>query len=44
MKLSISESEFFSSIKAGNVSAVKQALRPESYLVNFQDEIGKAPL
>ena len=44
MKLSINESEFFSSVRAGNVSAVIQALRPEPYLVNFQDEIGKTPL
>ena len=44
MKLSISESEFFSSVRAGDVSAVKQALRPEPYLVDFQDEIGKTPL
>lgn len=44
MKLSISESEFFSNIKAGDISAVKQALHPEPYLVNFQDKIGKTPL
>ena len=44
MKLSISESEFFSSVRAGDISAVKLALRPEPYLVNFQDAIGKTPL
>jgi ankyrin repeat protein len=44
MKLSISEREFFSSVIAGDVSAVTLALRPEPYLVDFQDEIGKTPL
>src|SRR6266508_1780947 len=44
MKLSISESEFFSSVRAGDVSAVTLALRSEPYLVDFQDEIGKTPL
>lgn len=44
MKLSVSESDFFSSVKAGDVFSVKQALRPEPYLTNFQDEIGKSPL
>jgi ankyrin repeat protein len=44
MKLSINESEFFSGVRADNVSAVIEALRPEPYLVNFQDEMGKTPL
>lgn len=44
MKLSISESEFFSSVKANDISAARKALCYEPYLVSFQDEIGKAPL
>ena len=44
MRLSVDESSFFSSVKAGDVSSVVQALRPEPYLVNFQDEIGETPL
>jgi len=44
MRLSVDESAFFSSVKAGDLSSVIQALRSEPYLVNFQDEIGKTPL
>jgi ankyrin repeat protein len=44
MKLSIGESEFFSSVRAGDVLSIKQALRQEPYLVKFQDETGKTPL
>ena len=44
MRLSFDEFVFFSSVKAGDLSSVVQALRSEPYLVNFQDEIGKTPL
>jgi ankyrin repeat protein len=44
MRLSEDEARFFSSVKAGDVSAVKRALRPEPYLVEFQDEWQNTPL
>ncbi|WKZ48702.1 MAG: ankyrin repeat domain-containing protein [Anaerolineales bacterium] len=44
MRLSLKEAEFFSSIKAGDVNAVKLALQSEPYLVEYQDEIGSTPL
>ncbi|MBK9009204.1 MAG: ankyrin repeat domain-containing protein [Anaerolineae bacterium] len=44
MRFSIEESQFFSSVKAGDVNAVILALHPEPYLVESRDEIGKTPL